>query len=177
MESKLPIILDIEASGFGRGSYPIEVGCVLPSKKRLNYLIKPEASWTHWSTSAERQHHIKRELLFNMGCHVQQVAHELNNTLAGELVYTDAWGHDLSWLGKLYDAAGCLPSFRLESIRAILTPAQVEIWHSVKNTLVERYKEPRHRASSDAAIIQLCYEFTRSETQFAQYYSVFNKIN
>lgn len=169
MESKLPIILDIEASGFGQGSYPIEVGFVLPSKKRLNYLVKPEAHWTHWSSSAERQHHIKRELLFHMGVNVRQVADELNKTLAGELVYTDAWGHDLSWLGKLYDAAGRLPNFKLEPIRAILTQAQIEIWHRVKENLVEFYKEPRHRASSDAAIIQLCYEFTQVETGFKPY--------
>ena len=29
-----PIVIDVEASGFGKGSYPIEVGVVLPDGSR-----------------------------------------------------------------------------------------------------------------------------------------------
>ena len=37
-----PIIIDIEASGFGRGSYPIEVGLVLPDGTPHCFLIAPD---------------------------------------------------------------------------------------------------------------------------------------
>ena len=30
----LPIVMDVEASGFGRDSYPIEIGCVMPDGRR-----------------------------------------------------------------------------------------------------------------------------------------------
>ena len=36
-----PIVLDLEASGFGRGSYPIEVGLAMTDGHLVDYLIKP----------------------------------------------------------------------------------------------------------------------------------------
>ena len=51
---QIPAIIDIEASGFGRGSYPIEVGFALPDRTSYSFLIKPAQSWTHWSEDAEK---------------------------------------------------------------------------------------------------------------------------
>ncbi len=45
----LPTIIDIEASGFGRGSYPIEVGFITADGKTGCSLIKPEAQWKSWN--------------------------------------------------------------------------------------------------------------------------------
>lgn len=36
-----PIIIDAEASGFGRDSYPIEVGVALGDASRHCYLVSP----------------------------------------------------------------------------------------------------------------------------------------
>jgi hypothetical protein len=34
-------VIDVEASGFGRGSYPIEVGFVLPDGEAVCTLVRP----------------------------------------------------------------------------------------------------------------------------------------
>ena len=49
-----PTVLDIEASGFGRGSYPIEIGYCLPNGDTFCTLIKPEPEWQHWDAEAEK---------------------------------------------------------------------------------------------------------------------------
>ena len=59
-ERPLPAILDMEASGFGRDSYPIEVGYVLPDGRTRCTLIRPAPHWVHWDPAAEQLHHIPR---------------------------------------------------------------------------------------------------------------------
>ncbi len=58
MKESLPIILDIEASGFGSGSYPIEVGLALADGSCESVLIHPEPEWIHWSEEAASIHKI-----------------------------------------------------------------------------------------------------------------------
>jgi hypothetical protein len=48
-----PPVLDIEASGFGRDSFPIEVGYVLGNSESFCCLIRPAPEWTHWDATAE----------------------------------------------------------------------------------------------------------------------------
>ena len=48
----LPTVLDVEASGFGRNSYPIEIGFVLPDARTFCALIRPLAHWTQYPPSA-----------------------------------------------------------------------------------------------------------------------------
>src|SRR5258706_7566386 len=127
-----PIVLDIEASGFGRDSYPIEVGFVLPSGESRCMLIRPAAHWTHWDAAAERLHQISRECLMQHGLAIRDVVEELNATLYDCTVYTDGWGHDYSWLAALCDVAGRVPTFRLESLRALLDEDEAERWAQTK---------------------------------------------
>ena len=75
----LPCVLDIEASGFGRGSYPIEIGFVLPDGTAYCTLIVPDEGWTHWDGDAERVHGISRSLLQRHGRSAHEVAVELNH--------------------------------------------------------------------------------------------------
>ena len=53
-DTRVPACLDMEASGFGRHSYPIEVGFVLGDGQSWCTLIRPAADWTHWDPAAER---------------------------------------------------------------------------------------------------------------------------
>ncbi len=69
----LPVFLDIEASGFGAGSYPIEVGCVLPDGRTLCCLVRPPERWRHWDAGAESVHRITRDLLMRHGLPVEEV--------------------------------------------------------------------------------------------------------
>lgn len=63
MSETLPTVLDIEASGFGRGSYPIEVGIARADGSCCAFLIQPLDEWTHWDPKAELLHGISRDRL------------------------------------------------------------------------------------------------------------------
>ncbi|MDE0926942.1 MAG: hypothetical protein OR997_07780 [Methylophilaceae bacterium] len=45
-----PSVIDIETSGFGAGSYPIEVGYVTHQGKRWCSLITLCDDWQHWNS-------------------------------------------------------------------------------------------------------------------------------
>ena len=153
--ASLPCIIDIEASGFGRGSYPIEIGFVLPDGSAFCTLVQPDASWTHWDPGAERMHGISRALLQRHGRDVAEVAAELNQRLAGRAVYCDNWAHDYAWLARLFDAAGSDPRFRLRHLRELLSEAAAARFDDARATVARSLRLPRHRASSDARVLQL----------------------
>ncbi len=151
----LPPILDIEASGFGLGSYPIEIGIVMPDARSWCSLVRPEPGWQHWDPNAATVHNISREQLQQHGRTPADVAAVLNDWLRGMVVYSDAWAHDYTWLNKLYDAAGRNPSFRLENLRALLTDREAGLWHELKQRVALEANLPRHRASGDARLLQM----------------------
>ena len=150
----LPAVLDIEASGFGRGSYPIEVGAVLPDGSAFCTLIRPAAEWVHWDASAAETHRIERSTLQQHGRGVREVAQMLNDRLRGLTVLCDGWAHDFVWLSLLFEVAERVPLFRLEDLRSVLTPAQMRAWHDTKLAVLAEAGLTRHRASSDARILQ-----------------------
>ena len=151
----LPCVLDIEASGFGRGSYPIEIGFVLPDGSAFCTLIQPDASWTHWDGDAERIHGISRSLLQRHGRSAAEVAAELNQRLAGRPVYCDNWAHDYAWLARLFDSAGISPSFHLHHLRELLSENAAERFDDTREIVARNLQLRRHRASSDARVLQL----------------------
>ena len=156
----IPTIIDIEASGFGRGSYPIEVGLVLPDGESHCYIILPDRNWTFWDDSAEAVHGIPRQQLLGSGRPITEVAQRLNQLLGRSKVYTDAWSYDISWLGKLYDIADTPQLFRLDSLRSLLTEEQAALWHPTKEQVMKELRLNRHRASSDALILRETYKRT-----------------
>ncbi|WP_282039950.1 hypothetical protein [Halomonas alimentaria] len=158
----LPTLLDIEASGFGRGSYPIEVGLARPDGSSCAFLIQPLPEWTHWDPKAELLHGISRARLQREGYPVRQVAQWLNDEL-GELkiCYSDSWGYDNTWLSLLFHHAGMLPAFRLEALRKLLGEGQLALWKPTKEALIEELGIHRHRAGEDARLLQLTYQRTR----------------
>jgi len=151
----LPAVLDIEASGFGRGSYPIEVGFCAANGALFCALVLPEPDWLHWDASAEALHGISRELLRRHGRPARWLAEQLNERLAGQTVYCDGWGQDYPWLARLYDAAGLRQAFRLDDLRLLLSEAEAPRWCATVETVRQRQRLSRHRASSDARVLQL----------------------
>jgi hypothetical protein len=156
-----PTVVDVEASGFGAGSYPIEVGVVLPDGRTHCTLIRPASDWTHWDPGAEAVHHIPRGILHARGKAPEEVAVMLNEWLSGRVAYSDAWGQDRSWLARLFDEAGIAQRFRLESMRALLSDAQVERWNGARAEVLAEIGVPRHRASADALIVQRTWQRSR----------------
>ena len=163
----IPVILDIEASGFGKESYPIEIGFVLSDQTAYCHIIRPVAHWTFWDESAESLHGVSREILLQSGKSVEDIAQWLNDSLVGKTVYSDAWSHDVTWLGKLFDEAGIPLLFQLETLRKLLTEEQAALWHQIKSQIIQDQCLERHRASVDAAILQKTFLRTRSLTEQA----------
>lgn len=150
-------IIDIEASGFGADGYPIEVGCALPNGRRVCTLIRPAEDWTHWDPEAEKLHGISRETLLKHGRSIPEVCRWLDEEVGTRLVYSDAWHLDWGWINRLYDAAGRVPRLRMESLRALFTEEEAARWHETVETVVQRLKPRRHRAATDAMILQKAY--------------------
>ncbi|RLU00261.1 hypothetical protein [Ketobacter sp.] len=150
----IPIILDIEASGFGSGSYPIEIGVAMPDGSLHVWLIKPMEDWTHWQDSAEQVHGISRQQLLEEGWEPRQVADELNELLAGKIAYSDGWGVDRTWLALLFYEAHVLQGFKLDSIYGLLGESEWERWSEQRDEVLELTGMVPHRAGTDALVIQ-----------------------
>ncbi len=150
----VPITIDVEASGFGRGSYPIEVGLAFSDEETESHLIRPAAGWDHWDPAAEAVHGISREQLFREGASVVEVAALLNARLAGNRVYSDAWSFDTSWVARLFDAAGFSQHFRIDTIRSLLSEDEVMCWQEARRQVEAETGGIRHRAASDARLLQ-----------------------
>jgi len=151
----LPCVIDVEASGFGAGSYPIEVGLALPDGRAWCTLIRPAAGWTHWDGRAEALHGITRALLEQHGREVNEVAQELNRQLAGRTVYCDNWAHDYAWLARLFEAAGLRPAYRLQHLRQLLDDERLARFDATRDAVLQRLALGRHRASNDARALQM----------------------
>lgn len=78
----------------------------------------------------------------------------LNERLLRQDVYCDGWLYDYSWLSRLFDAADNIPAFRLKDLRELLTPRQAGLWHTTRQDVETYLQLKRHRASTDALIIQ-----------------------
>ena len=150
----IPAVLDIEASGFGRHSYPIEVGCVLPDGTSFCSLVRPEPDWVHWDPEAEKLHQISRELTVKVGRSALEVAHLLNTHLRGLTVYSDGWANDFTWISALFEAVDLSPYFKLENLRSLLSEDEAARWHGVKQQVADELGLQRHRASNDARVLQ-----------------------
>lgn len=156
-----PDILDFEASGFGRDSYPIEVGYSLATGERFCALIRPDETWQYWDFRAEAIHGISRGLLQVRGTDVRQICRELNCRLEGRTLYSDAWVADKDWCNRLFEVAGILPSFRLSALENVQSECQYLIWDEVRQRLLQQTEMHRHRASVDAEFIQKVFRQTK----------------
>ncbi|MBL8533587.1 MAG: hypothetical protein JNL33_07015 [Betaproteobacteria bacterium] len=160
VRTRPPIIIDIEASGFGAHSYPIEVGVALNDGTKFCSLIRPEPEWTHWDESAERVHRVARDVLETHGRPIADVAKTLNDLLHARIAFSDGWVVDKTWLDRLFFAARMERTFDLSALEMILSESQMEIWHETKVAVLNELGDRRHRASFDAFVIQQTYERT-----------------
>jgi hypothetical protein len=160
-----PIIIDVEASGFGGMSYPIEVGVAMDDDTQYCSLILPAPEWEHWDSDAEKVHQIDRDTLEAHGKPMQEVAANLNELLEGKTLYSDGWVVDKPWLTTLFHKAQMPMSFSVSPLEMILSEQQMERWHETKDRILAEVTERRHRASFDAWIIQETYKRTLAESE------------
>lgn len=139
------ICIDIESSGLGPDSYPIEVAwrCDI-SGKQDEFLIDPASveGWEYWDEFAEELHGIEHELLAREGVSAAEACERLNAALAGKTLTCDAYDFDLFWLSRLFESQQQPMRFRIQGIETLLTGEQCQVYR--QNT---RFR--RHRALRD----------------------------
>lgn len=155
-----PWIIDVEASGFGPHSYPIEIGIALADGEKFCSLILPADDWTHWDDDAEKVHRVSRDILETYGTAMPDVTAKLNELLRGRTLYTDGWVVDKPWLTRLFHTARTAMEFFVSPLEAILSERQMAIWHETKDAILEETTLKRHRASFDAWLIQETFRRT-----------------
>lgn len=153
IKSKEVIIIDCEASGLVKESYPIEVG-VSFSGDSFGFLIKPDPSWNYWSIEAEKIHNIKKEKLLKEGISCYEAAIFLNNQLRGSTIFSDASEFENFWINKLFNISGVEKMFEIESIYELSFDYEryKYIKEKISNLTVT------HRAENDANIIREAIE-------------------
>jgi len=153
--------MDLEASGFGSDSYPIEIGVVMDVGRKYCSLIHSRDDWTHWDSRAETAHGVSRETLLAHRRPVFEVTGTLNEMLRGRTACSDGWVVDRPWLDGLYAAASMRCEFTFSSLEMILSEQQMAEWADAKRVLLEENRDPRHRASFDALMVQETFERPR----------------
>ena len=61
----------------------------------------------------------------------------LNDLCGGQILYSDAWSFDSSWLGRLFDEAEIVQRFRLDTITRLLNEDELNRWSDVKDETVK----------------------------------------
>ena len=152
---KIPVIfMDIEASGLGPRSYPIEVAwkCGLTGECD-SFLINPETgyNWTDWDSTAEDLHHIAVDELLAEGVSVREACQRLNSRLDGKTVTSDALDFDFFWIRRLYESAMMSPAFEMQGIDKVLEGGQL-----IQYRLVASAQVRSHRAMGDVDDLFTC---------------------
>ena len=158
-------VLDVEASGLGSNSYPIEVGIVLADGTEYQSIIKPAPDWQHWSEDAEIMHGLSRDYIEANGQPIRQVCSELNNLCRNETLYTDCWVYDLPWVLKLFEQAGMYPAFKCMPIESVLNESQITNWVEHKSKIGACSDLKPHRALNDARVIAGTLQHLRNQNE------------
>lgn len=126
----LPSILDIEASSLEPGGFPIQVAWSV-GRQLISFFIRPEQprpGW-RWDNASETMHGIHREYLIEHGTPPAKVANEMNKSLSGDIVYSDALAFDRHWCDQLFLAADLDRKFHIAcywELLALHMPRQPE---------------------------------------------------
>lgn len=156
--------MDIEASGFGPQSYPIEIAWSNEDGDIQRYLINPSTipEWTHWNPASEQIHGIERQRLERNGWNPAYVANRLYEDLQGKIVYTDAPVFDQQWVEQLFTALHQPPPFQCQHIDELLLTTLRKphdaVWEvmlrieALKNDLAE-VRTGKHAAGYDVGYL------------------------
>lgn len=154
--------IDVEASGLGSKSWPVEVGWAFEEGEPQAFMIRPHDSWTDeaWDPQAERLHGLDRARLEREGVAPKEVCRALNEAFAGAEVYSDAPDWDGFWLFRLFSAAGVRQGFALRDFAWLMRPLP----RAHEPAILARaacLAPRRHRAAADARHLQALYRLAR----------------
>jgi hypothetical protein len=156
--------IDLEASGLGPKSWPIEIGWGFVGWPVRSMLIKPSENWSleAWEKSAEDLHGISPDILIREGTPPLEAALVLNAAFNNADVYSDAPDYDGFWLYRLYEAAGVRANFKLLDLSSLLEPLATS--SPAELVAKAQAKEPHtHRAGQDVRHMQVLYQLACEE--------------
>lgn len=166
------VVLDLEASALGLGSYPIEVGLAIMEGgtapiRTWSTLVRPTADWEFrgvWSPAAQAVHGIPIHELRREGRPVDEVCMILNALLRpASRVVTDAPEYDRDWLARLFDGAGVEQRFYIGGIERLAIECLTKDELRQYEHLLRRSRAP-HRAGPDA--IRLASAFLEARLSY-----------
>lgn len=114
------LTVDVEASGLGPGTFPIEIAlCDVATGETQSWLIRPTEEWLdraewHWSKASADVHGIALDDLLTDGVPVEEVAAELDDFIDGAVVVSTDQVADAGWIQTLYAAARRRPRWAVE---------------------------------------------------------------
>ncbi|WP_293267800.1 hypothetical protein [Neptunomonas sp.] len=152
---KVPLIcVDIEASGLGPRSYPIEIAwkCGITGESDL-FLINPDTgyNWTEWDLSAAGIHGISMDELLAVGVSVNSACDRLNQKLGNRILTSDALDFDYFWMRRLFESAMMKPTFKMQGIDSVLDGGQL-----IQYRLIAGAQLRKHRAMDDVNDLFTC---------------------
>ncbi|MGH1461567.1 MAG: 3'-5' exonuclease [Neptuniibacter sp.] len=148
------ICIDLEASGLGAESYPIEVAWKNDvTGEQDSFLIDPDTAegWHYWDDYAEAMHGIERKYLNKKGLDIISACKRMNEKLKDKTLISDAVEFDLFWVTRLFEATGIKPSFRMAGLDRILSKEQ-----RIQFGFLAKAQARRHRALQDVEDIISC---------------------
>jgi len=136
------VYIDLEASGLGPDSYPIEVAWKDSADGSSdNFLIDPSQveGWDYWDEFAEELHGISPE---DLSGHLdaRASAERLNQALSGRKVVCDALEFDSFWIRRLFTAAGIEQAFQLVGLEHVLASEQLVQYRMIAKTQLRRHR-------------------------------------
>lgn len=158
-EAMRPIaFIDLEASGLGARSWPVEVGWAGLAGDVHAILVQPHPAWPEeaWDMRAEALHGLTRETLEQSGKAAPEICQQLNDALTDVDVYSDAVDWDSFWLYRLFAAAGVRQRFALKDFGVLMRPLAGRIDPGVF-IRAARLAPRKHRAGPDALHLQTLY--------------------
>lgn len=141
------VFVDLEASGLGAESYPIEIAWKCPeSGETDSFLINPDSvqGWSYWDDFAEELHGLDRQQLVAQGLSAKDACERLNARLSGRRLISDALEFDSFWVRRLFEAVGEKARFEVVGLDALLSAEQL-----IQYRFVARSQFRRHRAMQD----------------------------
>ncbi|RJP90535.1 MAG: hypothetical protein C4518_08825 [Desulfobacteraceae bacterium] len=168
--SRQPIyIIDFEASGLGKESYPIEVAWGDGRHPVTSCLLNPETmnGWTDWDSRSMEFHGIPRDKLIREGEDPKRVAERMVKELAGKTLYSDEPRYDNMWKDRLLKDSGYDPELiRIKNLKYFLDKLVKATSPTMKFTdLLEEFSaktETPHRAGADVSWLFEFVNFVRN---------------
>ena len=151
------IFVDVEASGLGRESYPIEVGWSVDDEQEpASFLVRPATSWRFddFTEAAQAIHNIPYERLISHGIAIETACRRLDAAWTGAVLVSDNPAADGGWLRRLYEAAGRHYPWRLLDFHVLDAALAIQYGGydhlaAILNSAERRWPIP-HRAGPDA---------------------------